>query len=165
MIDIDDIPDATVIDRAHAALVLVLDAVPAFDDITVHRGEYFKEELLEGGDTKRWLNVLIAPGAPQILAEVLGLGEDDGYEVEFVQVYQIEWLVQRDNDAARDAAFQAGLLAIQAALRADRILGGAARGLTIAPATRENSALPFTAKTLSAVIPVRVQLRGPSPIG
>lgn len=164
MFDVSSLADLTAIDRAHGALHGVLAAAAEFAAITVHQGAVLPT-VMEGGDTRRWLNVLIAPTPVQVLGEVLGLGEDaDGYEVEYIQTYHLEWLVQRDNDAARKAAFQAGLLAIDAALRADRTLGGAARGLTIGPPAREPNSLPFTAATLSALIPIRVQLRGRSVI-
>lgn len=155
--------DLTLIDRAHTALVGTLAGAGAFAALTVRQGEVLPDALTDDGDTKRWLNVLIAPGPVQILAELIGLGEDFA-EVDYVQVFNIEWLVQRENTAARTRAFQEGLIAISEALRGNRRLSGVACGLVIGPPNRETNALPFWPNTQSAVIPVRVQLRGPDPI-
>ncbi len=153
----------TAVDRAHLALVTTLAAAPTFAEQRVRMGEVIGDDLDDDGVTKRWLNVLIAPGPPIILDEMMGLGEGLSV-VEYIQVFHIEWLVQRDNAAARTQAFQAGLLAISGALSADRKLGGAARGLTVGGPDRESNSMPFTATTMSAVIPIRVQLRGSDPL-
>ncbi len=149
----------TTVDRAHAALVSTLAGASTFAGLKVRLGEVLGDDLDDDGDTKRWLNVLIAPGPPIILSEMMGLGEAEAV-VEYVQVFHIEWMVQRENAAARTQAFQVGMLAISDALSADRKLAGTARGLTVGGPDRESNSMPFTPTTMSAVIPVRVQLRG-----
>lgn len=130
----------------------------AFPDVRVRNGEALSEDWKD-----EWLNVVKAPAPAQILNEVLGLGEDL-VEVEFAQVYQVEYIVRRNDDANRQARFTAGLATIQTALHADRTLGGVARGLVIGPPNFENHRFAYDAKSSAVVIPVRVTYAGHSPI-
>lgn len=130
----------------------------AFPELLVRNGEALSENW---GD--EWLNVVKAPAPPQILNEVLGLGEDL-VEVEFAQVYHVEYIVRRADDGHRATRFSAGIATIQTALHADRTLGGVARGLVIGPPNFENHRFAYDAKSSAVVIPVRVTYAGHSPI-
>jgi len=152
--------DLTQITAAHEALFARLKADPAFAQA---EGK-FNELLPHEPPTKPWLNVVMAPGRAQVLDEVLGLGEDD-VVVEYAQIFHIEWVVSRPDDAKRKAAFEQGLRDIQRILHADRTLGGVARGLTIGPGDREGHRYALFSATSAANIPVRVLLAGASPIG
>lgn len=151
--------DLTQIALAQTGMVAALQLGVVFPGLTVRNNEAL---LADRGE--HWLNVVRSPGVPKIVDEVLGLGEDD-VVVEFAQTFNLEWIVTRDKDDARELEFQQGLRAIQTALHADRTLGGVARGLNIGPPDFENHRLAFEPKTSAVVIPVRVLLAGASPIG
>jgi hypothetical protein len=144
---------------AQTALAQALAPRPTFDGLPVNVDAALPEERVE-----RFLNVVRSPEKAQILDEVLGLGEDD-VVVEYAQIYHVEWIVQREDDARRAETFNAGLLDIQSGLYADRTLGGAARGLTIGVPNYENHIYAGAPHTSAVVIPVRVLLAGASPIG
>jgi len=60
---------------------------------------------------------------------------------------EVEWIVEASDNAAREAAFDAGLVAINAALAADRTLGGVVDFAEIVETLRTNlvtTALPGT---------------------
>jgi hypothetical protein len=145
---------------AHKALFETLKGAASFSFASVN----FNEALPAEPPQEPWLNVVLAPGRAELLAEVLGLGEDLVVE-EFAQVYHLEWVVRREDPTIREQLFEQGFAAIQAALHADRTLGGVARGLKIGPADRANHRYAFIPTTAAANIPVRVLLSGPSAIG
>lgn len=151
--------DLTRISAAQTAMVGVLQDALAITGVVVRKNQNLADDRGE-----YWLNVVRSRLPPQILDEVLGLGADD-VVVEYAQLYNLEWIVTREDEDQREAGFQGGLLMIQAALHADRTLAGQARGLTIGPPDFENHRLAFAPATLAVVIPVRVLLAGPSPIG
>lgn len=118
---------------------------------------------LPGPETPASCNVVLNPAPAQILAEQLGLGED-AIIVEWVQTFDIEWIVRDENEATRTERFTDGQAAIEAALYKDRTLGGAACGVNIGPPNYENHTIAGTPHTAACVIPVRVSLRGLSPL-
>lgn len=152
--------DLTKITAAHKGMFQILKDAAAFEDAKVKFNELLPDKPPEGG----WLNVVKAPGRAQVLGEVLGLGEDL-VVVEYAQIFHVEWIVSRPDDAKREARFEQGLLDLQSTLYAARTLGGVARGLTIGPADYEGHRYSFFPTTSAANVPVRVLLSGPSPIG
>lgn len=118
------------------------------------------EELATGSGVRLWLNVL--DGRQTVADELLGGGDPD-YEIEHRAM--IEWLVEAQDDAAREAAFHAGLAAIEAALAADRTLGGKVADARLAPPAlvnddRVEGGTPFK----SADIPVDLLFTSDMPV-
>lgn len=144
-------------DDAHDALVAQLGAYAssAFPDAVT------RDKALAGDEVQASLNVLKSQQPPQVLGEQMGLGEDDVL-VEYVQTFDVEWIVRAEVDADRLARFTQGLKDIAAALYADRSLGGQASGLNIGPPNYENHTLAGAPNTAAVLIPVRVSLRGTS---
>lgn len=149
-----------IVETAHNALVAALQASTAdvFDGLTVTR-----DAVLPGDEVPAFLNVVRNPQPAQVLAEQLGLGED-AIVTEWVQVFDVEWIARANDETARVQAFSDGLVAIAAALHADRSLGGAAGGLVIGPPDYEDNRFSGAIDAKAAAIPVRVSLRGLSPI-
>lgn len=144
------------VEDAHDALVAALAAseASAFDNVTPTR-----DAALPGEAVAASLNVVKNPQPAQVLGEQMGLGEDDVL-VEYVQTFDVEWIVRENDEATRKARFAAGLVAMEAALYADRTLGGQAAGLNLGAVNYENHTLSGAPHTAACVVPVRVSLRG-----
>ena len=96
-----------------------------------------------------WLNVL--DGSGEVSTAALGADDTpDAYEI--VQRATIEWVVEAADPAAREAAFDAGLVAIDDVLRADRTLGGAVSDARIEAIERSNLAFDGLATIKAASI-------------
>ena len=146
--------DRILIDLAQDALVALLDV--ALTGVTATR-----DRALPQADEGQYdfLNVVLAGKPPEIQAECMGLAEDL-VEVEYVQTYNLEWIVRRPDDAEREAVFGAGLRAIETAVLSDLTLGGIARGMTLGPPVFEVNPMVFSPATRACLVPVRVALRG-----
>lgn len=145
-------------DRAQSALIEAL--VGAFTDLgqPVGRDAVLPEQL-----PRQWLNVVKSARPPEILSELMGLGEDE-VTVDFVQTFQVEWITSGDDDDERRSRFGDGLEAIDTAIAVDRTLGGLARGCTLAPPDYEAHRLAGSPGVSAVNVPVRVVLRGRSTI-
>ncbi|MDP1738912.1 MAG: hypothetical protein Q8L23_15905 [Caulobacter sp.] len=146
--------DRTTVDLAHDALVALFQG--ALPDITPTRDRAIPR--LDEGQFG-FLNVVLSGQPPQVQAECMGLVEDE-VEVEFVQTFNVEWIVRNVDDDARDALFGQGLRAIETAIRANLTLGGQALGMTIGPPVYETAVTAQSPATRAALVPVRVALRG-----
>lgn len=120
-----------------------------------------KDAALPQSGKAELLNVVKAARPAEVTAVCMGIDEDE-VEEEFVQTFNIEWIVRSDDAAQREARFQEGLASIGAALRANRTLAGIAHGLVIAPPYYEGHALAGAVATKACFIPVRVALRAVS---
>lgn len=86
-----------------------------------HRNKALEDGLvaIESG-ARAWLNLVDA--RPELLGEEVG---ENGEGVkEFDLVVRAEWIVHHPDEDARETAYDAGLEALGAILRADRTLGG-----------------------------------------
>jgi hypothetical protein len=87
-------------------------------------------------DVVAFFNVLDGEG--RIHQETLGAPDVVANTYEIHQRVRVEWVVQSTNDADREAAFDAGLLAINASLAVDRTLGGAVNWCEIEETNRSD---------------------------
>lgn len=140
------------LDALHVALAAIADSDTAA--LTVVRRNRALEDLAAevagGGGLRSWANLL--DGRQVAAEELLGAGEP-AYEIEHRAV--IEWIVVGHDDAPREAVFHAGLAAIEAALAADRTLGGAVADVRLAaPPTVTDDRFDGGAPFKSAEVPV-----------
>lgn len=96
------------------------------------------------------------------VGEIAGGGRG---EREFYVVAAIEWVVERKDDAARDALFDAGIADIAAALEADRTLSGAVDDVEIEIPRRADLAISGAPRMKGATIPVRLLITAPTYLG
>ena len=148
--------DDPLVELVHTALVLqlgraVVPIVPTQDEALP----------LDGDGALGFMNIVRSGRAPEVLAEVLGLDEDET-EIEYVQTFNVEWIVRDPDPVARRALFARGLAGIDAAVAADRTVGGLAHGLMIAAPQYEVNPLVGSPITLACLVPLRVALRGRS---
>jgi hypothetical protein len=150
------------VDQAQAAVVSALAGRfvqhPDFYDLVVE-----KDAVLPAALPRLRLNVVKGQRPPEILSEMMGLGEGETV-TDFVQIFHVEWIVHEDDQLLRNELFGAGLEAIAAA-SADPTLGGVARGCTIAPPDYENQHLANVEAVSAVVVPLRVVLRGKTLLG
>ncbi len=151
------------LDALEAAIVASLDAadVPVLPAPRRNQSiEDAAEELAEGSGVRLWLNLL--DGRQIVADELLGAG-NPSYEIEHRAV--LEWVVVALDDADREAAFHAGIAAIEAALDEDRTLAGTVDDVRLlAPAAvvddRHDGGSPFK----SADIPVDLLFTSDMPV-
>jgi hypothetical protein len=122
------------------------------------------------GASGGYLNVLDGSGGPEgpdnSSGEFLGADqlEDaglDGYEL--VQRAEVEWLVDEADAAAREAKFDAGLIAINDAMRADRTLGGKVSSVMIDRIERSNLITDGLSTVKACIITVALSFTSPHP--
>lgn len=143
----------------HLAMdAIVLGLARVIPDVTPMRDEALPQSGLVD---RAFMNVVLSGRPPEVQAEAMGLEEDES-EIEYVQTINVEWIVRLADPAARRALFARGLAAIDAMVRADRTLGGLARGLTIGPVQYDVNSLVGSPDTMACLVPLRVALRGTS---
>lgn len=108
-----------------------------------------------------FLNVVLSGQPVQVLAEAMGIDEDES-EIEYVQTFNLEWIVRHDDAELRRVYFAQGLAAVDAAVKRDRTLGGLAHGMTVGPLRFDVNPRATSPATQAALIPLRVALRGTS---
>lgn len=115
---------ASATENALAALVSVLAALAAGGSPPVpppSRNEELPTRLIALGAGSAFLNVLDGDGTVDSVA--LGSGDNGSDAYTIIHKPVIEWMVEAKAPADRDAIFDAGLVGIYDALRADRTLG------------------------------------------
>lgn len=153
--------DAPLVELVHTALVLqlgraVVPIVPTQDEALPIGGLD-----AEGAPVAAFMNIVKSGRPPQVLAEAMGLDEDET-EIEYVQTYNVEWIVRAADPAERRALFARGLAGIAAAVAADRTIGGLAHGLMIGEPQYDVNPLVGSPDTLACLVPLRAALRGVS---
>lgn len=148
--------DAPLVDRVHDALLLQLGR--AIPDVIPTRDEALP---VGGEDAVAFMNLVRSGRPPQVLAVAMGLDEDVT-EIEYVQTFNVEWIVRDSDPVARRALFARGLAAIDAAVAADRTVAGLAHGLMIGEPQYDVNPLVGSPDTLACLVPLRAALRGRS---
>lgn len=99
----------------------------------------------------------LCDGAGKVNQETLGDPDVVGATYEIHQRIRLEWVVQGVNDADREAAFDAGLWAINNALKADRSLNGAVSWCEIDETNRSDLATDALPNTKGIEVFVRLE--------
>jgi hypothetical protein len=122
------------------------------------------------GTSGGFLNVLDGTGGPEgpdgNSGEFLGadhLEEDDLEAYELVQRPEIEWLVDEADNEKRETAFDAGMIAINDAIRADRTLGGKVSAAFIDRIERSNLVTDGLSSVKACIITVALSFTSPHP--
>jgi hypothetical protein len=108
-----------------------------------------------------FFNVLDGNG--RVTQETLGLPDvqPDTYEIH--HRVEIEWVVQGTNSAAREAAFDVGLVGINAALAVDRTLGDVVSWSQVDETVRSNLVTETLPNTKAIVVYVRMEFLSDMP--
>lgn len=149
------VEDVQILRAQDAVVELLRGAIPEADPR--------KDDIFPQAPAARlfFLNVVLSARPPEILAEAMGLDEDES-EIEYVQTIIVEWIVRDDDVQRRPVLFRQGLAAIDQAVRRDRTLGGLAHGLTVGPPQFDTNPMITATGSQAALIPLRVALRGTS---
>lgn len=161
-------------EEAILALVAALAAKAAVDSPAIvepRRNEAVANRFSSfNGSSGGYLNVLDGSGGPEgpdgNSGEFLGADqlEDQGQDAyELVQRPDIEWLVDEEDEDKRAAAFDAGLIAINAAIRADRTLGGKVSSVFIDKIERSNLVTDGLTTVKACIITVALSFTSPHP--
>lgn len=161
-------------EQAIVALVAALAAKAATPSPAISRP--FRNEAVASrfakfdGSTGGFLNVIDGSGGPEgpdgNSGEFLGADqlEDAGSDAyELVQRPEIEWLVDEADKDKREAAFDAGLIAINDAIRADRTLGGKVSSVFIDRIERSNLVTDGLSTVKACIITVALSFTSPHP--
>jgi hypothetical protein len=122
------------------------------------------------GSSGGYLNVIDGSGGPEgpdgNSGEFLGAAqlEEQGQDAyELVQRPEIEWLVDAADPEKREATFDAGLTAINDAIRADRTLRGAVESVFIDRIERSNLITDGLSSVKACIITVALSFTSPHP--
>jgi hypothetical protein len=133
------------------ALTALLQTVP---DASVQRNSMLPEKIPDGG------LIILRDGDPGEPEQVLG-----GFGSTYYQhAVEIEVYVEEGNAAARDAAFDALLQEIGAALEADPTLGGLAFGLTYGRPEPAIEAVPGAPAIKSGTLIMTIEYETETPL-
>lgn len=156
-------PSAT--ETAIAALVAALTAranLPSPPFPVPTRNQTLPEHFAQFGAVKVYFTVFDGDGG--VFQETLGNPDTmaDTYEIHHRP--KLMWAVMGTDDAAREAAFDAGKVGINAALAADRSLGGAVSWCEIEEVQSEELATDTLAETKGVMVHVRLEFLSSAPI-
>ena len=146
-------------EAAHDAIIATLAAAPIVPPFVL-----VKQATLDlPSTTAECLNVLRDPQPPEIIDELIGYGEP-GSIVDWRQHFSIEWMVRGGDPTLRQARFEAGMLAIGAALVTNPTLGVTFAYARLGAPDRAAHDLATAPATEAILIPLIVTLRGASPL-
>lgn len=125
------------------------------------RNQTLPSRFKDYGKFGAFLNVLDGEGKPEDTS--LGNSDEGAKSYNIFHRAQVEWVVQSANDASREATFDAGLVAINAALAADRSLGGAVDWCEIDETVRSNLVTEVLPNTKAILVYVRLEFLSSMP--
>jgi hypothetical protein len=122
------------------------------------------------GSTGGYLNVVDGTGGPEgangnsgefLGADQMEDGDLEAYEL--VQRPEIEWLVDDADETTRETAFDAGLIAINDAIKVDRTLNGTVAHAGIEKIDRSNLITDGLSTVKACIITVALSFTSPHP--
>lgn len=125
------------------------------------RNQTLPSRFASFGAFSAFLNVLDGDGKPEDVA--LGNSDEGAQSYRIFHRAQVEWCVQAIGDDDREATFDAGLIAINVALAADRSLGNTVDWCEIDETIRSNLVTEALPNTKAIVVYVRLEFLSSMP--